>query len=97
MNEELLKVCKRMQRDIAHTHLLSLQSKAELIEIIDGLINSVDALEEKHTKLIAELEGLHSYDGVYGSRAVDLIEIESLIDKYKGGEVDGLSQCSRTT
>ena len=44
------------------------------------------ATQSNLDRLIAELEGLYSYDGVYGSRVVDLIDIESVLDKYKGGE-----------
>ena len=52
--------------------------------------------EQKLDSLIAELEGLQRYD-ICNGKYIFYADIEALIDKCKGGEVDGLSQCSRTT
>lgn len=84
-DEKLLAVCQRMQRTEGKQDLLSLHSNGELIEIIEGLIDTIDALEEKHNKLIAELEGLQRYD-ICNGKYIFYADIEALIDKCKGGE-----------
>lgn len=92
-DEKLLAVCQRMQRTEGKQDLLSLHSNGELIEIIEGLIDTIDALEEKHNKLIAELEGLRKHIFNAGTIVnpdmqyfIHSDDVKALIDKYKGGE-----------
>lgn len=88
-DEKLLAVCQRMQRTEGKQDLLSLHSNGELIEIIEGLIDTIDALEEKHNKLIAELESLKPDSDCERMWDIPMFrgdDLKALIDKYKGGE-----------
>lgn len=92
-DEKLLAVCQRMQRTEGKQDLLSFHSNGELIEIIEGLIDTIDALKEKHNKLIAELGALKEHRFNAGTILKENMQyfihsddVKALIDKYKGGE-----------